>query len=104
MAKRWAMALLGLGSGYALGLAGGLVLTPLLSSNRHDVAVEAAMTGAFFWGPLLAVLGLIVGLALGRPRPPSRAATSARKGKPSAAARARPHRPRAARDPGPGRP
>ena len=71
MAKRWLGALLGLGLGYALGLAGGVVLTPLFSSNHHDVAVEAAMTGAFVWGPLLAVVGAILALALTRPRPPS---------------------------------
>jgi hypothetical protein len=47
---------------YAVGLASALFLVPYLSSNGHDASVEAAMTGAFFWGPAAALLGFIVAL------------------------------------------
>lgn len=54
--KRAALSL-GLGVvGYAVGLFGGIGLVYLLSSNQHDVSVEAAMTGAFVVGPLTALL------------------------------------------------
>lgn len=47
-------------------LAGGLLVT-LLSSNTHDKSVEAAMTGAFYTGPLAAVLGFVLAAALTKP-------------------------------------
>jgi hypothetical protein len=47
-------------------LAGGL-LTSVLSSNTHDKSVEAVMTGAFYTGPLAAVLGFVLAAALTRP-------------------------------------
>lgn len=48
--------------GYLLGAFGGGLLIAQLSSNTHDVSVEAAMTGAFVTGPLVGLVGLIVGL------------------------------------------
>jgi hypothetical protein len=48
--------------GYVVGLFGGMVLVNLLSSNTHDRSIEAAMTGAFFIGPLVAVVAFVVTL------------------------------------------
>jgi len=38
-----------------------------LSSNTHDRQMEAAMTAAFFFGPVAAVLGFIVNFIRLRP-------------------------------------
>jgi hypothetical protein len=65
MLRRLGLGLLFLVLGYPLGLLGGMGLVYLLSDNRHDKSVEAAMTGAFFGGPLAAVIGFLVGLAMG---------------------------------------
>ena len=43
----------------------GYLLVQQLSSNVHDRAVEAAMTGAFVVGPLGAIVGFVVGLVRG---------------------------------------
>ena len=48
--------------GYIVGLFGGMIMVNILSSNTHDRSVEAAMTGAFFIGPLVAVLAFIITL------------------------------------------
>lgn len=45
---------------------GGGWLISEFSSNRHDRALEAAMTGAFVLGPIGAVAGLIVALVFTR--------------------------------------
>lgn len=50
---------------FAVGAAGGGLLVDVLSSNVHDRSMEAAMTGAFFLGPLAAVVGFVVGFARG---------------------------------------
>jgi hypothetical protein len=39
-----------------------------MSQNRHDVQLEAAMTGAFIFGPLAAILGFIAGFLFFRSR------------------------------------
>ena len=39
---------------YLIGVFGGGYLVSLLSSNQHDKEMEAAMTGAFVFGPLAA--------------------------------------------------
>jgi hypothetical protein len=57
-------------AGYGIGLFGGMALISALSSNRHDLSVEAAMTGAFVIGPLAAVGGAIAALLRGRRRQP----------------------------------
>lgn len=58
--KRSALSL-GLGVlGYVVGLFGGIGLVYLLSNNQHDRSMEAAMTGAFVVGPLIALLFAIV--------------------------------------------
>jgi len=56
--------------GYIVGAFGGGYLISLLSSNTHDVSVEAAMTGAFVCGPLLALIAFATG-ALRTSSPPS---------------------------------
>ena len=42
---------------YLVGAFGGGFLVSLLSSNTHDRSVEAAMTGAFVFGPLTGLIG-----------------------------------------------
>ena len=56
------------GIGLLYALIGFIVAAPLtgllvsqLSSNTHDVSVEAAMTAIFVGGPLGAVLGFVIG-------------------------------------------
>jgi hypothetical protein len=46
-------------AGYLVGLFGGMLFINLLSSNRHDKSMEAAMTGAFVIGPAVAILALV---------------------------------------------
>lgn len=62
MGKRIAMGFLGGLLGYLLGAFGGGFLVSALSSNTHDRSVEAAMTGAFVLGPLVAVIGAVAGV------------------------------------------
>lgn len=57
--KRFGIAVLwGLG-GYLVGAFGGGLLVSAFSSNTHDRSVEAAMTGAFFFGPALAIVAFV---------------------------------------------
>ena len=44
---------------YVVGVLLGIGLVSAFSGNRHDRAMEAGMTGFFFAGPALAVLGFI---------------------------------------------
>ena len=46
--------------GYVAGAFGGGFLVSALSSNRHDKSVEAAMTGAFVIGPIVAIIAFII--------------------------------------------
>lgn len=55
-------ALAGIVVGYLVGAIAGYGLTELFSTNRHDKALEAAMTAAFVAGPIGAVLGLVAGI------------------------------------------
>jgi len=48
--------------GYVVGAFGGGALVSAFSSNVHDRSVEAAMSGAFFFGPMLAVAAFITAL------------------------------------------
>ena len=52
---------------YLIGAFGGGYLIYLVSSNQHDREMEASMTGAFFVGPLLGLIGFIVGAARVKP-------------------------------------
>lgn len=45
--------------GYAVGALLGMVAINLISTNQHDKAMEAAMTGFLFVGPLVAILSVI---------------------------------------------
>jgi F0F1-type ATP synthase membrane subunit c/vacuolar-type H+-ATPase subunit K len=61
---------LGFGLAFALGgyVAGGIIgylLVQAFSGNLHDRDLEAAMTGAFVVGPLVAVIAGIVGAVRG---------------------------------------
>jgi len=63
--RRFGIGLLcGIG-GYILAAAVGYFLVLQLSSNRHDRGLEAAMTSAFFFGPLGAVIAFVVGIIRG---------------------------------------
>jgi len=63
--KRFAIGLLCAVAGYALFAFVGYFLIEWLSSNTHDRSVEAAMTSAFVFGPLGAVIGFIAGFVVG---------------------------------------
>lgn len=68
MFKRLALSLTGAAIGYVLGALVGGWLISSLSSNSHDRSLEAAMTGAFVTGPLVALVGGVIGFVTGRPR------------------------------------
>ena len=63
--KRFGIALLFAIAGYLVAAAAGYFLFDLFSSNVHDRPVEAAMTSAFFYGPVGAVAAFIVGFIRG---------------------------------------
>jgi hypothetical protein len=54
--------------GYFVCAIGGYFLVEMFSSNTHDVSVEAAMTSAFVFGPVGAIVAFIFGLRRGRER------------------------------------
>jgi ABC-type antimicrobial peptide transport system permease subunit len=53
-------------AGYLIGAFSGGWLMTKLSSNMHDRSTEAAMTGAFVYGPALALIAFIVGFVRSR--------------------------------------
>jgi Na+/proline symporter len=55
-------------AGYLVGAFGGGYLVHLFSSNQHDREMEAAMTGAFVFGPALAAVAFLVGVMVTKPR------------------------------------
>jgi NO-binding membrane sensor protein with MHYT domain len=57
--KTFGLSLLAALVGYVVGLFGGMGLVNMLSSNTHDRSVEAAMTGAFLIGPLVAAVAFV---------------------------------------------
>jgi cation transporter-like permease len=63
MLRRLGLGVLGAIAGYVVGLFGGMGLVNALSSNGHDRGLEAAMTGAFVFGPLVALVGFVIGWA-----------------------------------------
>jgi hypothetical protein len=68
MLKHLLLACLAALAGYAGGAALGMFLVYAFSANRHDLDLEAAMTGFFVTGPLLALLCFIIALVLLRHR------------------------------------
>ena len=66
--KTFGMALLAAIFGYVVGLFGTMAAIELFSSNQHDKSMEAAMTGAFVGGPLIAVISVIAILTIRRTR------------------------------------
>jgi hypothetical protein len=64
--KRFGVALLFGMAGYIVVAIAGYFLILQFSSNRHDREIEAAMTGAFFFGPIGAIAAFILGWATGR--------------------------------------
>ena len=63
--KRFAIGLLCAVGGYAVTAFVGYFLIDWFSSNVHDRSVEAAMTSAFVFGPLGALIGFVAGFVLG---------------------------------------
>lgn len=55
--------------GYVVAAVVGYGLVGALSSNTHDVSIEAAMTSAFVFGPLGGLLAFIAGVIKGGARP-----------------------------------
>jgi hypothetical protein len=69
MGRRLAIGLLCGIPGYVLGGVGGGWLISMVSSNTHDLSVEAAMTGAFVTGPIVAIAAFTFGFVRGKARP-----------------------------------
>lgn len=59
--KRFGVGLLYEIGGYFVGAVVGYLLTGQFSSNAHDGLIEAAMMGAFVFGPLGAAVAFAVG-------------------------------------------
>lgn len=68
MLKILALSLLAAVASYLVAAFGGGLLVAVLSNNPHDRGVEAAMTGAFVFGPLAAVLGFVFAFGVLRAR------------------------------------
>jgi hypothetical protein len=66
--RRFFFALLGMLIGYPLFAVAGYGTIGLFSGNHFDGSVEASMTAAFVFGPLGAIVGIIAGAMLGRPK------------------------------------
>lgn len=63
--RRLAIAVLSGLAGYLVAAVASYLLVLQFSSNPRDRELEAAMTAAFFYGPLVAALAFGLGLALG---------------------------------------
>jgi hypothetical protein len=61
--KTFGLTILFLVGGYVVGVGAGIGLVHLLSDNRHDKSMEAAMTGFFVAGPIVALLSAAATLA-----------------------------------------
>jgi heme A synthase len=68
MARRLLIACVAALGSYVAGAFLGGWLVSVSSSNTHDLSVEAAMTGAFVFGPLAGLAGFVVGFVTSRPR------------------------------------
>ena len=63
--KRLGLGILFAIGGYALGAFAGYWLIQGFSPNTHDRSLEAAMTSAFVFGPLAAIVGFVIGFIRG---------------------------------------
>jgi hypothetical protein len=72
MLRRLLIGLLWAVPGYLVGAFGGGYLVSVMSSNQHDRSLEAAMTGAFVFGPLAALVAFIAGAIRARPSAPTK--------------------------------
>ena len=61
--KRIGVAMLFAVVAYVAAAVAGYFLVGLFSGNTHDRSVEAAMTSAFVFGPIGAVVGFVVGFS-----------------------------------------
>jgi hypothetical protein len=68
--RRIVMAVLGLLIGYPVFAFAGYWAIQLFSGNTFDRSMEASMTAVFAIGPFGAVVGLIAGMIMGRPKRP----------------------------------
>jgi ABC-type branched-subunit amino acid transport system permease subunit len=67
--KRFAMGMVYGVGGYVVAAVASYFAVLQFSSNVHDRSVEAAMTSAFFYGPVGAVLAFLAGWIRGGRRP-----------------------------------
>jgi len=65
MLRRIGFAILLAIAGYLVAAVASYFLIEAFSSNTHDRSLEAAMSSAFFYGPIGAVLGFIGGVVAG---------------------------------------
>jgi hypothetical protein len=66
--RRFLAALLGVVIGYPVFAFAGYWAIELFSDNHFDRSVEASMTALFVIGPVGAIIGLVTGCILGKPR------------------------------------
>jgi hypothetical protein len=71
MLKRLGWALFWGVATYAAGAIIGMVLVTALSTNTHDKDLEVVMTGFFFTGPIVGVIGSVLALVWPRRPQPS---------------------------------
>lgn len=62
--KTFGVGLLAAILGYVVGLFGTMAVIEMFSSNTHDKSLEAAMTGSFVGGPVIAIVAVVVILIL----------------------------------------
>lgn len=66
--RRFWLVLLAVFAGYAGGALAGWGLILALSPNTHDRELEAAMSGAFVFGPIAAVVAAVLALWATKPQ------------------------------------
>ena len=69
MLRRIGIGLLWAIAAYLIGALGGGCLVSVFSANQHDKDLEAAMTGAFFFGQLAPIVGFVIGMIRSKRNP-----------------------------------